>query len=127
MSLRVIGTFQNRDAADSVRDAFIADGYNAANLIVLANRASADPPEDADLEPGVEGEGGFQEFEERLGKAWMQLTHRKNPLEGDGTEGDPNLGALFGVTVADEAEAEKVKQILLQRHFAGDVEIAQAT
>jgi hypothetical protein len=126
MSIRVLGTFQSRDAADSVRDHFIQDGFNAADLIVMANRESAEPPEDADLEVGTEGQGGMKEFEEKIGKAFMQLTHRENPLAGDGTEGVANRGALLGVTVRDQASAEKVKQMLLEHYFAADVEVAEA-
>jgi hypothetical protein len=126
MSIRVLGTFQSRDAADSVRDQLIADGYNAADLIVMANRDSADPPESAELEPGTEGQGGFEEFQEKLGKAVLQITHHESTLKGDGTEGEATRGALVGVTVTTDAEAQRVQQMLAERFFAADVEIAQA-
>ena len=55
----------------------------------------------------------------------LSLTHSKKKLEGDGFEGDDKGGALLGVTVANQAEADRV-MALLKRHFAGDVETAQA-
>lgn len=125
--MRVLGTFQSRDVADSVKDTFIEQGYHPEDLIVMTNRETPEPPEDAKLEVGHAGEGGFAEFEEKLGKAALHLLGKddKTRLEGDGFEGDTKQGALLGITVKDQAEAEKVSE-LLKRHFAGDVEIAEA-
>ena len=119
--MRVMGTFQSRDAADSVKDAFIDEGFSPADLIVIANRAKAEPPEDADLEVGTEGEGGFAEFEEKVGKAVRGIFHTHKKLEGDSTEGDPTGGALLSIAVRDQPQADLVKA-LLERHFASDIE-----
>jgi hypothetical protein len=120
-SMRVLGTFQSRDAADSVKDAFIDEGFNPADLIVIANREKPEPPEDADVEAGTEGEGGFAEFEEKLGKAVQGMLHHHQKLEGDGTEGDPKGGALLSIAVRDQPQADLAKA-LLERHFASDIE-----
>ena len=123
--MQVLGTFQSRDAADAVKDAFIKEGFALADLIVMSNREEATPPEDAKLEVAAENEGGFAGLEEKIGKAVLKMTGKGNDLEGDGFEGEGKGGALLGVTVADAAGAARAKA-LLERHFAGDIEIAQA-
>ena len=125
MAKQILGTFQSRDAADSVKDAFIKDGFNAADLIVMANRESADPPEDAKLEVGAEGEPGFAGFEEKVGKAVLQVFHKEETIEGDGFEGEGKGGALLGVTLENDDDEARVRA-LLERHFASDIEVAQA-
>ena len=124
-TMRVMGTFQSRDAADSVKDAFIDEGFNPGDLIVIANREKPEPPEDADLEPGTEGEGGLTEFEEKIGKVVLGIFHQHKKLEGDGTEGDPTGGALLSVLVKDQPQAVLVKAIF-ERHFASDIEEIEA-
>ena len=119
--MRVMGTFQSRDAADAVKDAFIAEGYNAEDMIVMANRANPEPPEDADVEPGEQGEGGFAAIEEKVGKIALGLMGKKNTLDGDGTEGEGRDGALLTITVATQPQADRVKAVL-ERHFASDIE-----
>ena len=123
--MQVLGTFQSRDAADAVKDALRGEGIDVKNMIVMSNKEAPEPPEAAVLEPGLDGEGGFAGLEEKIGKVVLSLTHSKKKLEGDGFEGDDKGGALLGVTVADQAEADRV-MALLKRHFAGDVETAQA-
>ena len=124
-AMRVMGTFQSRDAADAVKDALIEDGINAADLIVMVNRETPEPAEDARLEVGNEGEGGFAEFEEKLGKIVLDVLHKPFNVDGDGTEGKDKGGALLSVVVADQAHADRVKA-LLERHFASDVEVTDA-
>ena len=121
--MQVLGTFQSRDAADAVKDALIADGFAPHSLIVMSNRAMPTPPEDAKLEVGAEGEGGFAGMEEKIGKAVNNLLHKPTTLDGDGFEGEGKDGALLAVTV-NASQVERVKE-LLTRHFAGDIEIAQ--
>ena len=123
--MQVLGTFQSRDAADAVKDALVKEGFALADLIVMSNRPDSTPPEDAKLEVAAQNEGGFAGLEEKIGKAVLRMTGKKNDLEGDGFEGEGTGGALLGVTVADEAGAARVKA-LLERHFAGDIEVAQA-
>lgn len=120
--MRVMGTFQSRDAADAVKDALIADGINAADLIVMVNRETPEPAEEARLEVGTDGEGGFGEFEEKLGKIVLNVMHKTSKIDGDGTEGRDKGGALLSVTLADHAQADHVKA-LLERHFASDIEV----
>ena len=122
--MRVMGTFQSRDVADAVKDALIADGINAADLIVMVNRETPEPASDARLEVGTEGEGGFAEFEEKLGKIVLGVLHRPSKLDGDGTEGKGKAGALLSVTVADQAQANHVR-VEFERHFASDIEIVE--
>lgn len=122
--MQVLGTFQSRDAADGVRDSFLAEGFNAADLIVMVNREAATPPEDAQLEVGVEGEGGFRELEEKVGKAVLHMMGRPAVLDGDGSEGTGRGGALLAVTVADDAQAAKARA-LMERHWASDIELSQ--
>ncbi len=122
--MQVLGTFQSRDAADAVKDAFVQAGFDRAKLIVMSNRENAEPPEDAKLEVGAEGAGGFAGLEETIGKAVRSVLHKTDDLDGDGFEGEGKEGALLGITVSDQAEAEHAKA-LLERHHAGDIEIAQ--
>ncbi len=123
--MQVLGTFQSRDAADAVKDALEKEGFAPGAMVVMSNRQAPEPPEDAQLEVGTAGEGGLGGLEEKIGKAVLNLLHKPITLEGDGTEGAGKEGALLGVTVSGQAEAERVKA-LLTRHFASDIEIAQA-
>ena len=122
--MQVLGTFQSRDAADSVKDAMRGEGIDVAKMIVMSNKQAPEPPEAAVLEPGLTGEGGIGGLEEKIGRVFFSVTHSKEKLEGDGFEGDAKGGAILGVTVADQAEADRVTA-LLKRHFASDIEIAQ--
>ena len=119
--MRVMGTFQSRDAADAVKDAFEKEGYQPASMIVMSNRQKPEPPEDAQLEVGHEGEPGFAGLEEKIGKIALGLMGKKNTLDGDGTEGEGRDGALLTITTAD---VERTKA-LLERHFASDIEIME--
>ncbi len=122
--MQVLGTFQSRDAADAVKDALRDEGIDVKNMIVMSNKQAPEPPEAAVLEPGLENEGGMAGIEEKIGKIVLGLTHGKDKLEGDGFEGDAKGGALLGVTVQNQAEADRVAA-LLKRHFASDIEMAQ--
>ena len=122
--MQVLGTFQSRDAADAVKDALRGEGIDVKQMIVMSNKEAPEPPEAAVLEPGLENEGGMAGMEERIGKVFLSMTHSKKKLDGDGFEGEDKGGALLGVTVKDQAEADRVTE-LLKRHFASDIEIAQ--
>lgn len=124
MAKQLLGTFSTRDIADSVKDAFIDDGFDAHDLIVMSNPDSSQPPEAAKLEVGTAGEGGFSGFEEKIGKSVRQMFGKKDRLNGDLSEGAPNTGALLAVTVADDVAEAKARQ-LFAFHRAADVEIAQ--
>ena len=122
--MQVLGTFQSRDVADSVKDAFVADGFRLSDLIVMVNREEKEPPEDARLETGSKGEGGLGGVEEKVGKAVLSLLGKETTMEGDGSEGTAKGGALLGITVASDVEAERAVA-LLKRHQAADIETAQ--
>ncbi len=127
MAKQILGTFQSRDAADSVKDALIAAGFKAGDLVVMVNREAegSNPPEDAQLEVGSEGEPGFAGIEEKVGKAVLKLMGKPQTLDGDGFEGEGTGGALLGVKIENEGDEAKVRE-LLTRHFASDIEVAQA-
>lgn len=125
MSKQIVATFQSRDAADSVKDAFIKEGFAPHDLIVMTNRESPEPPEDAKLEVGNAGEGGLAGIEEKIGKRVLSLLGKAEPVEGDGFEGEGKEGALLGITLHQDADEARVRA-LLERHFAGDIEVAQA-
>ena len=122
--MQILGTFQSRDAAEAVKDALRGEGIDVKNMIVMSNMEAPEPPEAAVLEPGLTGAGGFAGLEEKVGKVFLSMTKSKEKLDGDGFEGDSKGGALLGVTVAGQAEADRV-MALLKRHFASDIEIAQ--
>ena len=124
MAKQLLGTFPTRDIADSVKDAFIADGFAPRSLIVMANPHSTEPPEAAKLEVGTAGEGGLLGLEEKIGKKVRHLFGKKDRLNGDLREGMPNAGALLAVTVTDEISEAKARQ-LLAFHRAADIELAQ--
>jgi hypothetical protein len=122
--MQILGTFQSRDAADSVKDAFIADGYKAEDLIVMVNRESPEPPEDARLEVGTEGEPGMAGLQEKIGKTVLSVLGKSKTIEGDGFEGEGKGGALLGIRLHDASEEARARA-LLERHFASDIEVAQ--
>ena len=124
MSKQIVATFQSRDAADSVKDAFIKEGFAPHDLIIMTNRDTPEPPEDAKLEVGNQGEGGLAGVEEKIGKTVLSLFGKKEPIEGDGFEGEGKSGALLAITLQHDAEEARVRA-LLERHFAGDIEVAQ--
>jgi hypothetical protein len=130
--MQILGTFQSRDAADAVKDAFVKDGFPLADLIVMSNKTDTKgPPEEAVLEPGKKNEGGFSGLEETIGKAVIGFMHRSDKeqeaagLDGNGFEGEGRQGAMLGITLQDDSQKDRVIA-LLERHFAGDIEIAQA-
>ena len=126
MAKQILGTFQSRDAADSVKDAFIAEGFKAADLVVMVNRIEeTNPPEDARLEVGSEGAPGFEGLEEKVGKAVLKMMGKTQPVDGDGFEGQGKGGALLGIKLEQDGDEERVRE-LLTRHFASDIEVAQA-
>lgn len=122
--MRVLATFATRDIADSMRDLLADHGFDPKDAVVMVNRGGPQPPEDAELEVGTSGPGGFEGLEEKLGKAINEVIGRKNHLEGTGSEGDPQTGALLTLTVANQAEADRAVE-LLTLHQAGDVEVLQ--
>ena len=124
MAKQLLGTFSTRDIADSVKDAFIDDGFDPHDLIVMSNSDADQPPEAAKLEVGTAGEGGFAGLEEKIGKSVRQMFGKKDRLNGDLSEGKPNTGALLAVTVADDLAEAKARQVFAF-HRAADVEIAQ--
>ena len=123
--MQVLGTFGTRDQADAVKDAFEKEGYAAKDLIVMVNRESELPPEDAELEVGEQGAHGMAGVEEKIGKAVRGWMGKDPGVDGDMTEGFGKGGALLAVTVADGAGVARVKA-LMERHFVSDVEIAEA-
>jgi len=124
MVKQLLGTFPTRDVADSVKDAFMEDGFAPHDLIVMTNPDSLEPTEAAKLEVGRAGEGGITGLEEKIGKAVLHLFGKQNRLNGDLSEGAPNAGALLAVTCGDELAEAKARQ-LFAFHRAADVEVAQ--
>ncbi len=124
MAKQILGTFQSRDAADSVKDALVEAGFAAKDLVVMVNREAEQPPEDARVEVGEQGAPGMEGLEEKIGKIALGLMGKKNDIEGDGFEGEGKGGALLGVTLANDADEGRVRE-LLTRHFASDIEVAQ--
>ena len=124
MARQLLGTFPTRDVADSVKDAFLADGFAPGDLIVMENVESTEPPEAAKLEVGTQGAGGFAGVEETIGKSVRHLFGKEDRLNGNLSEGGPNTGALLGVRVAD-AESESKARQLFAFHRAADVELAE--
>ena len=124
MPKQIVATFQSRDAADSVKEAFLKDGFAPSDLVVMTNRDTPDPPEDAKLEVGTANEGGLAGLEERIGKKVLSLMGKPDTVEGDGFEGDGKSGALLGITLRHESDEARVRA-LLERHFAADIEVAQ--
>ena len=124
MAKQIVATFGSRDEADSVKNAFMKDGFAAEDLIVMVNRESADPPEDARLEAGKTGEAGLAGLEEKIGKTVLHWMGKDKTIQGDGFEGEGKGGALLGVRLRQDGEEARVRA-LLQRYFASDIEVAQ--
>lgn len=124
MAKQIVATFQSRDAAEAVKDAFEKEGFAAHDLIIMTNRDTPEPPEDAKLEVGDQGEGGFAGIEEKIGKTVLSMFGKPEPLDGDGFEGEGKQGALLGITLHSDEDEARVRA-LLERHFAGDIEVAQ--
>lgn len=120
--MRVLATFATRDIAESMKEMLTQHGFYEADMVLIANRVAAEPPEDADLEVGEEGEKGFAGLEEKIGKAVNNLLGKRELLEGDGSEGDPNGGALLTLTVARQEDADRAIE-LLKLHQAADIEV----
>ena len=124
MTMRVLSTFATRDIADSIRDLLAEHGFNANDAIAVVNRGTTEPPEDAELEVGSDGLKGFEGFEEKIGKTVNALFGKKEFLEGTGSEGDGNTGALLDFKVSGKAEADRMVD-LLKLHQAADIEVIE--
>jgi len=124
MTMRVLATFATRDIANSMKDMLAEHGFNAHDTIVMVNRGTPEPPEDAELEIGTEGAPGFEGFEEKIGKTVNALLGKKERLEGTGSEGDGKTGALLELKVSGQAEADRAVE-LLTLHQAADIEVTQ--
>ena len=120
--MRVLATFATRDIAESMKEMLTQHGFYEADMVLIANRVATEPPEDADLEVGAEGEKGFAGFEEKIGKAVNNLLGKHEILEGNGSEGDGNGGALLTLTVARQEDADRAVE-LLKLHQAADIEV----
>jgi hypothetical protein len=120
--MRVLATFATRDIAESMKDMLTQHGFYEADMVILANRAATEPPEDAELEVGTEGAAGFGGFQEKIGKAVNQLLDKHEILEGTGSEGEPNGGALLTLEVARQEDADRAME-LLTLHQAADIEV----
>ena len=120
--MRVLATFATRDIADSMRERLVEHGFNRQDMVLMANRVVQEPPEDAQLEIGNEGEKGLAGLEEKIGSAVNALLGKHELLEGTGSEGDPNGGALLTLTVTSQQDADKASQ-LLKLHQAADIEV----
>ena len=121
--MRVLATFATRDIADSMRERLVEHGFNRLDIVLMANRVAQEPPEDAQLEVGTEGEKGFAGFEEKIGSAVNALMGKRDLLEGTGSEGDPNGGALLTLSVSKQEDADRAVA-LLELHQAADIEVA---
>ena len=122
--MRVLATFATRDIADSMRERLVEHGFDRRDMVLMANRMSPTPPEDAKLEVGTAGEGGFAGLEEKVGAAVNALLGKNDLLEGTGSEGDPNGGALLSLSVSKKEDAERAAEIL-RLHQAADIEFAE--
>jgi hypothetical protein len=120
--MRVLATFATRDIADSMKDMLTQHGFYESDMVVLANRVATEPPEDAEIEVGKERGEGFAGFEEKIGKAVNDLLGKHEILEGTGSEGDPNGGALLTVEVTRQEDADRAID-LLKLHQAADIEV----
>jgi hypothetical protein len=121
--MRVLATFATRDIADSMKDMLTQHGFYEADMVVLANRTATEPPEDAEIEVGVERGEGFAGFQEKVGKAVNDLLGKHDILEGTGSEGEPNGGALLTLQVTRQEDADRAID-LLKLHQAADIEVA---
>lgn len=120
--MRVLATFATRDIADSMRERLVEHGFLREDMVLMANRVAQEPPQDAQLEVGAKGEKGFAGLEEKLGNAVNKMLGKHDLLEGTGSEGDPNGGALLTVTVTNQADADRAMK-LLELHQAADIEV----
>jgi len=120
--MRVLATFETRDIADSMKDMLVEHGFYAVDMVILANRVAQEPPADAELEIGDAGEKGFAGVEEKIGRAVNELLGKHEILEGTGSEGAGNGGALLTLTVSREEDAERAVA-LLRLHQAADIEV----
>jgi hypothetical protein len=122
--MRVLATFATRDIADSMRDMLVDHGFYASDMVIMVNRGSAEPPEDAVLEVGNEGAPGFAGFQEKIGGAVNALLGKHEILEGTGSEGAPQGGALLTLSVSRQSDADRAIQ-LLTLHQAADIEVVE--
>ncbi len=122
--MNVLATFATRDIADSMKDRLAEKGFDRHEMTVMSNRVSQEPPEDAVLEVGTDLEKGVSGFEEKIGKTVNALFGKSNLMEGTGSEGNKNGGALFMVRVDSQADADKAVE-LLKLHLAADIEVTE--
>jgi hypothetical protein len=122
--MRVLATFATRDIADSIKQLLAEHGFNSNDSVVMVNRGTPEPPEDAVLEVGAEGAKGLAGLEEKVGRTVNALFGKKEFLEGTGSEGEPNAGALLSLKVADKADAARAIE-LLTLHQAADIELVE--
>jgi len=120
--MRVLATFETRDIAVSMMDMLVQHGFYAADMVILANRVAPDPPPDAELEIGDQSEKGFAGLEEKIGRTVNQILGRHEILEGTGSEGAGNQGALLTLTVTRQEDADRAIE-LLKLHQAADIEV----
>jgi hypothetical protein len=122
--MRVLATFATRDIADSIKQLLAEHGFNSNDSVVMVNRGTPEPPEDAVLEVGAEGAKGLAGLEEKVGRTVNALFGKKEFLEGTGSEGEPNAGALLSLKVADKTDAARAIE-LLTLHQAADIELVE--
>jgi hypothetical protein len=120
--MRVLATFATRDIADSMKDMLTQHGFYESDMVVLANRTASEPPEAAEIEVGTQRGEGFAGFEEKIGKAVNDLLGKHDILEGTGSEGEPNGGALLTLHVTLQEDADRAIE-LLKLHQAADIEV----
>ncbi len=120
--MRVLATFETRDIADSMRDMLVDHGFYESDMVLIANRATQEPPEAAELEVGNAQEPGFAGFEEKIGKTVNALLGKHEILECTGSEGPGNGGALLTLTVTRQEDADRAVE-LLTLHQAADIEV----
>ena len=123
--MRVLATFETRDIASSMKDLLTEHGIDPNGMIIMVNRGGPQPPEDAELEVGTEREKGFAGLEEKIGKTVNALIGKSSFIEGTGSEGSGNTGALLEIKVVDQAEADRAVE-LLTLHQAADIEVVDA-
>ena len=124
MGKQILGTFQSHEAADAVKDTFIREGFEESALIVMVNRVSSMPPEDARLEVGTEVMD-IADLGRQVTKTVRRVLHQGTSIDGDGSEGEGKGGALLAVRLKDDADETRVRT-LLASHRASDIEVAEA-
>ena len=122
--MRVLATFETQAIAESMRDLLAEHGFNPQGAVIMANRGTPEPPEDAKLEVGPDGVGGLGGLEIKIGQTVNALLGKEKFIEGTGSEGTGNTGALLTIEVPDQAEADRATE-LLTLHQAADIEVIE--